>query len=297
MMMEFQEFVDAVFQDVAKKAAGEFEVQIHTPIKNNGVKPVGIAVIEGNGGPCVYLDEPYRVYQGGEMQYDEIVDEVFRQLVDSRNALLGIDIEKFKKWENIQGNVRAKLINTGLNRELLKTVPHRMFLDLAVVYYVMVIERGEEIGMFLIHHGHMEAWGKDEEALYQTALENMRVDGDADFFSMETLIRQICGALPADRWQDTGMYILTNRNKRFGASELLDKGTLRMIADQMGDGFIVLPSSIHECIVLRPRVPSKHEDLSYMVRAVNDAEVSEEERLSDHVYAYSQNEDMLKIVA
>lgn len=297
MMMEFQEFVDAVFQDVAKKAAGEFEVQIHTPIKNNGMKPIGIAVIEGNGGPCVYLDEPYREYRSGEMQYDEIVDEVFRQLVDSRNALLGIDIEKFRKWENIQGNVRAKLINTGLNRELLKTVPHRMFLDLAVVYYVMVIERGEETGMFLIHHGHMEAWGKDEEALYQTALENMRVDGDADFFSMETLIRQICGALPADRWQDTGMYILTNRNKRFGASELLDKGTLRMIADQMGDGFIVLPSSIHECIVLRPRVPSKYEDLSYMVRALNDAEVSEEERLSDHVYAYSGKEETLEIVA
>ena len=296
-MMEFQEFVDAVFQDVAKKAAGKFEVQIHTPIKNNGMKPIGIAVIEGNGGPCVYLDEPYREYQSGEMQYDEIVDEVFQQLVDSRNALQGIDIEKFKKWENIQGNVRAKLINTRLNRELLKTVPHRMFLDLAVVYYVMVIDRGGEIGMFLIHHGHMEAWGKDEETLYQAAMRNMRVDGDADFFSMETLIEQICGALPTDRWQDTGMYILTNGRKRFGASELLDKGTLRMIADQMGDGFIVLPSSIHECIVLRPRVPSKYEELAYMVQAVNDVEVSEEERLSNHVYAYSQNEDMLKIVA
>lgn len=296
-MMEFQEFVDAVFRDVEEKAAGEFKVQIYDTVKNNGIRLTGIAAVEESGGPCVYLNEPYREYQDGEMQYDGIVDEVFRQLADNRDALQRIDIEKFKKWENIQVNVRAKLVNTEQNREQLKMVPHRMFLDLAVVYYVMVIDRGEEIGMFLIHHGHMEAWGKDEEALYQTALENMRVDGDADFFSMETLIRQICGALPADRWQDTGMYILTNRRKRFGASELLDKGTLRMIADQMGDGFIVLPSSIHECIVLRPRVPSKYEDLSYMVRAVNDAEVSEEERLSDHVYAYSQNEDMLKIVA
>lgn len=296
-MMEFQEFVDAVFRDVEEKAAGEFKVQVHDTVKNNGTRLTGIVAVKGNGGPCVYLDECYKEYQDGKMQYGEIVDEVFCQLADNRNALQGIDIEKFKKWENIQGNVRAKLVNTKRNQEQLKTVPHRMFLDLTVVYYVMVIERGEEIGMFLIHHGHMEAWGKDEEALYQTAMKNMRVDGDADFFSMETLIKQICGTLPTDRWQDTGMYILTNRRKRFGASELLDKGTLRMMADQMGDGFIVLPSSIHECIVLRPRVPSKYEDLAYMVRAVNDAEVSEEDRLSNHVYAYSQNEDMLKIVA
>lgn len=296
-MMEFQEFVDAVFRDVEEKAAREFKVQVHDTVKNNGIRLTGIAAVEESGGPCVYLNEPYREYQDGEMQYDEIVDEVFYQLADSRNALQGIDVEKFKKWENIQGNIRVKLVNAEQNRELLKMLPHRLFLDLAVVYYVMVIERGEEIGMFLIHHGHMEVWGKDEEALYQTAMKNMRVDGDADFFSMETLIKQVCGAPPMDRWQDTGMYILTNRSKRFGASELLDKGTLRMMADQMGDGFIVLPSSIHECIVLRPRVPSKYEDLAYMVRAVNDAEVSEEDRLSNHVYAYSQNEDMLKIVA
>lgn len=297
MVMEFQEFVDAVFRDVEEKAAGKFKVQVHDTVKNNGIRLTGIAAVEESGGPCVYLNEPYREYQDGEMQYDEIVDEVFYQLADSRNALQGIDIEKFKKWENIQGNIRAKLVNMERNQEQLKTMPHRMFLDLAVVYYVMVIDRGEEIGMFLIHHGHMEVWGKDEEALYQTAMQNMRADGKADFFSMETLIKQVCGAPPMDRWQDTGMYILTNRNKRFGASELLDKGTLRMMADQMGDGFIVLPSSIHECIVLRPRVPSKYKDLSYMVRAVNDAEVSEEERLSDHVYAYSGKEETLEIVA
>lgn len=296
-MMEFQEFVDAVFRDVEEKAAGKFKAQVHDTVKNNGIRLTGIAAVEESGGPCVYLNEPYREYQDGEMQYDEIVDEVFYQLADSRNALQGIDIEKFKKWENIQGNIRAKLVNMERNQEQLKTMPHRMFLDLAVVYYVMVIDRGEEIGMFLIHHGHMEVWGKDEEALYQTAMQNMRADGKADFFSMETLIKQVCGAPPMDRWQDTGMYILTNRRQRFGASELLDKGVLRMIADQMGDGFIVLPSSIHECIVLRPHVPSKYEDLAYMVRAVNDAEVSEEERLSDHVYAYSGKEETLEIVA
>ena len=92
-------------------------------------------------------------------------------------------------------------------------------------------------------------------------------------------------------------YILTNRRKRFGAAEILDKKTLRMIADRVGDGFIVLPSSLHETIVLPPKAESEYERLADMVREVNDTQVDVEERLSYHVYAYSRDEETLKIVA
>ena len=70
-----------------------------------------------------------------------------------------------------------------------------------------------------------------------------------------------------------------------------------MIADEMGDKFIVLPSSVHELIVLRPRKSEEYERLAYMVQQVNDTEVSEEERLSYHVYVYSRDKDVLQIAA
>lgn len=70
-----------------------------------------------------------------------------------------------------------------------------------------------------------------------------------------------------------------------------------MIADRVGDGFIVLPSSLHEMIVLPPKAESEYERLADMVREVNDTQVDVEERLSCHVYAYSRNEGTLKIVA
>ena len=93
------------------------------------------------------------------------------------------------------------------------------------------------------------------------------------------------------------MYILTNRRKCFGAAEILDKKTLRMVADQVGDGFIVLPSSVHETIVLPSKEEAEYGRLADMVQAVNDTMVEAEERLSNHVYVYSRDEEMLKIVA
>ena len=65
----------------------------------------------------------------------------------------------------------------------------------------------------------------------------------------------------------------------------------------MGDGFIVLPSSIHETIILPPKDAKKYEGLAKMVREVNDTQVDREERLSYHVYVYSRDEEMLRIVA
>ena len=80
-------------------------------------------------------------------------------------------------------------------------------------------------------------------------------------------------------------------------SEILDKHTMWVIADVIGDGFIVLPSSVHEVIILRPDSAVEYEKLADMVKEVNDTQVSEEERLSYHVYAYNRSEERLKIVA
>lgn len=96
----------------------------------------------------------------------------------------------------------------------------------------------------------MEMWGQEEENLYREAMINMRTDGEADLTDIRTIVERITGISFTKEGdgasRDTGMYILTNSRKRFGAAEILDRKTLRMIADKVGDGFIVLPSSVHK---------------------------------------------------
>ncbi len=186
------------------------------------------------------------------MRFDEIVDEVYQLIVKNEEEAPDFDISGFKRWEVVRENVYAKFINAEQNKELLEKIPHRNFMDLAVVYYAVARDHAQkDIGTILIYTGHMEMWGQEEKNLYQTAMMNMRTDGEADLVSIENIIRSV---LPDEdislglggHRRDISMYILTNSRKRFGAAEILDKKTLRMIADEVGDGFIVLPSSVHE---------------------------------------------------
>lgn len=305
-MMSFEEFTENVLKEIRVKAGGAFQVRKHDVTKNNRMQQTGIAVIKEGAdiGPCLYLNELYREYESGGRKFDETVDEAYRLILKSMDDdMPDVDLSGFTKWETVHGNIYAKLINAEQNREQLGVIPHRMFLDLAVVYYAAVRDHaGEEVGTILISREHMAQWGQKEETLYQTAMRNMRSDGEADFACIETVVRRILPDIVVSdeeeqKSPDINMYILTNNRRRFGAAEILDKKTLRKIADQVGDGFVVLPSSVHETIVLPPKEDVEYGKLADMVRMVNETEVDIEERLSYHVYVYSRDEEALKIVA
>lgn len=251
-MMSFEEFRENILQEIRVRADGVFQVKKHDVTKNNNVKQSGIAVVkEGTDiGPCVYLDELYREYESDGMKFDEIVDEVYRLILKYEEDTPDVDLSGFRNWETVRKDVYAKLINAEQNKEQLGEIPHRMFLDLAVVYYAVARDHArEDIGTILIHNEHMEIWGQEEANLYQTAMRNMRADGEADFTTIETVVKHILPGIifpKKDGNAPHDMYILTNHRRRFGAAELLDKKTLRTIANKVGDGFIVLPSSVHE---------------------------------------------------
>ena len=302
--MSFEEFRENILQEIRVRADGAFQVKKHDVIKNNNVKQTGIAVVkeEADIGPCIYLDELYREYESDGMKFDEIVDEVYKLILKYEEDTPDVDLSGFRNWETVHGDIYPKLVNAEQNKELLEKIPHRYFLDLAVVYYAVARDHTkEESGTILIHNGHMEIWGQEEEDLYQTALMNMRADGEADLIMIERIVEHILGIhfpeKDGNASKDKDMYILTNHRRRFGAAEILDRKTLRMIADKVGDGFIVLPSSIHETIILPPKDAKKYEGLAKMVREVNDTQVDREERLSYHVYVYSRDEETLRIVA
>lgn len=302
--MSFEEFRENILQEIRVRADGAFQVKKHDVIKNNNVKQTGIAVVkeEADIGPCVYLDELYREYESEGMKLGEIADEVYRLILKYEEDTPDVDLSGYRNWETVQGDIYPKLVNAEQNKELLEKIPHRDFLDLAVVYYAVARDHArEDIGTFLIHNGHMEIWGQEEENIYQTALMNMRADGEADLITIERIVEHMLG-IPfqekdGNASRDKDMYILTNHRRRFGAAEILDRKTLRMIADKVGDSFIVLPSSIHETIILPPKDVKKYDGLAKMVREVNDTQVDMEERLSYHVYVYSRDEETLRVVA
>lgn len=304
-MMDFEEFSETVLKEIWKKTEGMFDVSITVNMKNNGIKCTGISAIskENNNGPCIYLDDYYKGYQNKSIGIKETADNIYSQIMESQNDLRNIDVMDIMNWNNIKCHIYAKLINADRNRELLDVIPHRMFLDLAVVYYAAVnVFKIQKTGTVLIHNNHMSIWGKNEETLYQTALLNMRSDGEPLFKSMHSILRSSAPEVfhcpeSGELSLNTGAYVLTNCRKRYGASEILDKNTLKEISDRITDDYVLLPSSVHEIIVLAPDYKTGYGELAEMVKEVNTEEVSAEEYLSDHVYVYDRSKELLKIAA
>lgn len=302
-MMDMEKFAEEVLAAVKENSRGDFNAKIITVTKNNGVMLTGITgAAEGrNSSPCIYLNDYYKEYKSGWIGVNEAAENVYLKILKHGNDLKGIDMDDITKWERISPRIHAKLINMERNKEMLAGMPWKRFLDLAAVYYVKmdgIIDGGN--ASFLVNNSHMEMWGQDEESIHQTALSNMHKDGGPLFESMETVIRGIMAddELPfTPGMPDADMYVLSNRDRLLGAAEILDSSTLEMVSSKLGGDFIVLPSSIHESVIIPSDAGISCQELAVMVYEINRTQVDVEERLSDHVYLYEKDKGALKIAA
>ena len=112
----------------------------------------------------------------------------------------------------------------------------------------------------------------------------------ADFGKVDFLINnalpKMCGIdeCSYEDFEDTHMYILTNTRKQYGASTILYPGLLENISEQLGEDFYLIPSSIHEFIILPSSYSPSTSELNEMVNEINENELPEDEFLSDHIY-------------
>ena len=91
------------------------------------------------------------------------------------------------------------------------------------------------------------------------------------------------------------IYIMTNKKGLNGFAAVLYPGALKSAADMAGRDLYVLPSSVHEAILIPAGCFTGAHGLSEMVREVNAACVAEEEVVSDSVYFYDRKEGKLSM--
>ena len=89
------------------------------------------------------------------------------------------------------------------------------------------------------------------------------------------------------------MYVLTNKQKMFGAGVIFYPGILELIESILGDHFYILPSSVHECILVPDQGQYSRIELKRMVKEVNDSQVEDEEILSYEIYYYDCKKEAL----
>jgi hypothetical protein len=91
----------------------------------------------------------------------------------------------------------------------------------------------------------------------------------------------------------SGMYVLSNGQREFGASAIVNPRIQKICAQRFNENYYVLPSSIHEVILLPESMATSRKELDELVQEVNACCVSREEFLSDHAYYYSMEKERL----
>lgn len=135
--------------------------------KNNGVELTGILIDDGSRcTPAIYIDEMYDSFCN-KPDFEEIIRNLAKTIVDVMDSKPDTD-NILKKIKEGFTHVIPKLVNAEKNKELLKTCPHRMFLDLAVVYEIMLGTNQ----FILIRNGMSDYRGMTEEELYDLAVES-----------------------------------------------------------------------------------------------------------------------------
>lgn len=274
------------------KEGEEREIKISKVLKNNGICLTGLCIPDKDREmtPTVYLDEFLAEYEEGT-PFATIMRDI-RQMTEFRDEEISFDLKSFISFGTARDRIVYKLINAEMNEKLLREVPHERFLDMVKVFYYVLSDQGEKQASILIYNGHMEGWGIDTETLSECARINTPRLLPGKIYDMNELIRTMMpgGAtgMPVLREDDELMYVLTNERKYFGAACMTYEGMLGEFAERIGGSFYILPSSVHEIILLKETGEEDPFALVSMVNEVNESQVAADEVLSGSVYRYDR---------
>ena len=91
------------------------------------------------------------------------------------------------------------------------------------------------------------------------------------------------------------MYVATTPDKIHGAGVLAYQDFMDQAAERAGGDFFILPSSIHEILIVPDDGNATLSQLQDMVREVNATQVAPEEKLTDNVYHYDSKDKIFEL--
>ena len=207
-------------------------------------------------------------------------------------------------FDDIKDSVICKVVNTENNKDKLEGKPQEKIEDMTVMFASVLGQKEGERLTLPITNEMMNDMGIDQAQLKETALANM-AEQDYSFKSMRDVLIEsmfpdgvpendpIVEMMLPPEDPEMQMYVLTNECSVNGAAEILNQKAMDEIADKLGGDFVVLPSSVHETIILPLNDEMNPAMLESMVQEINAGVVNEEDKLSDHVFQYDSKEHEL----
>ena len=294
--MSYDDFNELVRSRLSEICGTEFSVSVYEALKNNSVVHKGISIRENDHSiaPTIYMDEFYTDYCDGR-DIEDIINEIIRIYSQNRK---GPEVEagNFVDFEWVKDRIFFKTVNAAENASLLAQVPCSLNLDLAIIYCVYMGNFKGSFSSVMIRNEHLKLWGKDMAEINEYAIRNTPAILPCDIRNMKDIVSEL-GGFEDDGECGVPMFVLSNKDRVNGAAVMFYDGVLKRAADELGGDLYILPSSIHEVIVIPKDAVMDADDLTRMVAEVNDTQVAKEEILSYSLYEYLRESEKLIIAS
>lgn len=299
--MEYEKFKEQFVEDLKERleAGGEkFSVDLNAVQKmNQNYEAVTVKPEDAIIGVNLNMTEIYERYDRG-MSYDTLVREVAEKADRALHDRPDFNLEALQDYDQMKEKLSMEVVSAERNADLLEKVPHKDMEDMAVVYRFVLDSDSEGRGSILVTNQLMDNYGITAEQLHEDALKYAPVMRPAVIQTMAETLLEMMGPEAKDMipvLPDDPLFVATVPDKIQGAGVLAYQDFMEQAAERVGGDFFILPSSIHEILLVRDDGTFDINHLEDMVKQVNETEVAPEDLLTDSVYHYDSKEKIFEL--
>lgn len=295
--MTINEFTEKVVKAAQEVLGDEYRVSAKEVLKNNDTLLHGVMIAgrECKLTPTIYVDNFLPQYEAG-MPFGDIMNRIIGAFREGEEKT-GIDMSFFREFDKVRDRICYRLIAVDRNRELLENVPYIPFLDLAIVFYYALDIEELDNAYILIRNEHMEMWGTDVSTLMKISGENTPRLFPAGCKPLLEVLKDMLQERYPYGDAEIPMMVASNEGRMQGASVMLYPHFLEEVADRKEANLFIIPSSVHEVLLLPDRGDLVPGMLKELISTVNNTSVDPVEVLSDNLYYFDRQEKQVRICA
>ena len=257
--------------------------------------------------PTINLNQLYEAYK---TQPSVTMETVCRKIADIvLEAPIQVDLKAILNYENVKDKLFIRVSSAETNKEVLEIVPHQLKEDLAITYHVAVGKDQDGLSSMLITNEMMKEYGVTQEQIHEDAMKSSPRVMVPEVSSIGVLIdeiyqKNILMLTPDERemlletLQESSemptFFVVTNTDRIDGAGVIFYPEFMDNMGELLGNDFFILPSSIHQMLILPDDGQVDAEMLRDMVKEVNATQVAPAERLTNDVYHFDTKDHVFE---
>ncbi len=303
--MDYENFKERFVEDLKDKLYErgiEADVTVNTVNKlNESYEAATIKPVDDQIGVNISLDKCYAAIEDGA-DYNTSVEKTAQVVADSLDNKPAVDIASLSDYDQMKDKLVMEVVSAETNKEMLENVPHKNLEDMAVVYRFVLNSDEEGRASILATNQMIENYGITAEQLHADAMENAPRIKPAEIKGMGEVLAEMMGIEQAEmlglypvRPEDEQIFVASVPDKVHGAGVLAYQDFMDQAAERAGGDFFILPSSIHEILIVPDNGKMGLSDLENMVKEVNATQVAPQDKLTDNVYHYDSKAKIFEL--